>query len=180
LTPLKISALVVGGVTLAVIAGVAWWLISPNFIHATAHDPNPFANVTPTANTPSATQTPTASGPLVLATGTFIDTGSGEHGSGAVSIGRTTEGKYILYLEQLKVTNGPDLHIYLSTTANPSSADQVTTGGIDLGKLRATEGAVNVDLPAEVVVNLKQYQSVVIYCKSFAAIFTVAPLQFSA
>src|SRR5262249_25692587 len=99
-TPLKISALVVGGVTLAVIAGVAWWLISPNFIHSTTNEPNPFANVTPTtaSNTPGTGQTPTPSGPLVLATGTFIDTGSGEHGSGVVTIGRTAEGKYVLYL----------------------------------------------------------------------------------
>jgi hypothetical protein len=183
-TPLKTAALVVGGVTLAVIAGVAWWLISPNFLHTTAHDPNPFASATPagSSSAPGATQTPApnTSGPVILATGTFIDTGSGDHGSGTVTIGRTAEGAYILHLDNLNISSGPDLHVYLATVANPSSSNEVTNGGVDLGTLKAREGSVNVDLPTEVASHLTQYQSVVIYCKSFSVIFTVAPLQFSA
>ncbi len=185
LTPLAITGLVVGGVVLAVIGGAAWRLfIQPVFFPPPASNAeNPFANVTPvptSGSTPGATSTPVNTGPVVLATGSFIDTGGVERGSGDVTIGKTSDGQYAMHLEHLDVTPGPDLHVYLSTSANPESAAQVTSGGVDLGTLSSVQGAVNVAIPASVGANLAQYKSVVIYCKSFSVIFTVAPLQFDA
>lgn len=179
LTPLKITAIVMAVVILGVAGLVGYKLFAPK--SGTAHDSNPFATATAgTASTPGATNTPSTgnNGPVVLATGTFIDTGSGDHGSGNVTIGKTADGKYLLHLDNLNVVAGPDLHVYLAVPANPSRADQVTNGGVDLGNLTANQGSVNVDVPADVGNNLSKYKSVVIYCKSFAVIFTVAPLSF--
>jgi hypothetical protein len=121
----------------------------------------------------------------VLATGKFIDkanSGVGlanDHGSGNVTIGKTADGKYLIHLDQLNVTNGPDLHVYLAPTSNSTDAEQVKREGVDLGLLAATEGSLNVPIPADIGKNLSQYHSVVIVCKTFSVIFTTAPLTFS-
>jgi len=51
--------------------------------------------------------------------------------------------------------------------------------GVDLGVLAATEGSLNVTIPADIAINLPKYHSVVIVCKAFSVIFTTAPLTFS-
>jgi hypothetical protein len=179
LTPVKITAIVLAVVILGVGGLLGYKFFAPK--SGTANDSNPFASATTgTASTPGTSGTTTTGngGPVVLATGAFIDTGSGDHGSGNVTIGKTADGKYVLHLDSLNVTAGPDLHVYLATAANPSSSDQVTNGGVDLGSLAANQGSVNVDVPADVGGSLSNYKSVVIYCKSFSVIFTVAPLSF--
>jgi hypothetical protein len=183
--------LVAGLIVLLGVGGIAWWLFSPLFIHNTANDANPFSGVPSTANTPAhgspavsgSTATPT--GPVILATGKFIDkknSGAGlanDHGSGNVSIGRTAGGTYLIYFDHLNVTNGPDLHVYLAPTSNSTDAEQVKSTGVDLGTLAATEGSLNVTIPAEIGKNLTKYHSVVIVCKTFSVIFTTAPITFS-
>jgi electron transfer DM13 len=79
----------------------------------------------------------------------------------------------------LNVTNGPDLHVYLAPTSDSTDAEKVKREGVDLGVLRATEGSLNVAIPADVGRNLGKYHSVVIVCKPFSVIFTTAPLSFS-
>jgi Electron transfer DM13 len=102
-----------------------------------------------------------------------------DHGSGNVTIGRTADGKYLIHLDHLRVTNGPDLHVYLAPTSNSTDAEQVKREGVDLGVLTATEGSLNVAIPTDLARNLRKYQSVVIVCKTFSVIFTTAPLTFS-
>ena len=179
--------LIVGLIVLIGVGGIAWWLFSPLFIHNTANDANPFANSSNTASTPAHGSTSTAAptGPVVLATGKFIDkTNSGaglanNHGSGNVTIGRTADGTYLIHFDHLNVTNGPDLHVYLAPTSNSSDAEQVKSEGEDLGVLTATEGSLNVAIPADIGNHLAKYHSVVIVCKTFSVIFTTAPLMFS-
>ena len=192
-TRLKIALLVLGLVVLIAGGGVSWWLFSPLFFHNTGSDANPFANSAPaatstSASTPGASTTPVTgnNGPLILATGKFIDTGAtngnglaNDHGSGNVTIGKTTDGKYVIHLDHLNVTNGPDLHVYLDSQSNPSDPNQVKHDGTDLGLLSATEGSVNVTVLEDIGANLAKYHSVVILCKTFTVIFTVAPLQFA-
>lgn len=186
-TPRKITVLVVGLVVLLAIGVIGWLLLSPLFFHNTANDTNPLAGST-TVTAPSApgvASTSAPTGPLTLATGKFIDkanSGAGlanDHGSGNVTIGKTADGQYVIHFDHLNVTNGPDLHVYLSTPTNPTTGDQVMNGGVDLGLLKATEGSVTVSISANVASHLMQYHSVVIYCKSFAVVFTEAPLQFA-
>ena len=179
--------LIVALIVLVGAGGIAWWLFSPLFIHNTANDANPFAGSSTTASTPAHGSTSTAAptGPVILATGKFIDkpnSGAGlanDHGSGNVTIGRTADGTYVIHFDHLNVTNGPDLHVYLAPTSNSTDAEQVKSTGVDLGTLAATEGSLNVTIPADIGKNLMKYHSVVIVCKSFSVIFTTAPISFS-
>lgn len=186
--------LAVGLLVLLGAGGIAWWLFSPLFFHTTSHEANPLAQAPTAVRTPASSSaaspsavvpTPKPSGPVVLATGKFIDkanSGVGlanDHGSGNVTIGKTADGKYLIHLDQLNVTNGPDLHVYLAPTSNSTDAEQVKREGVDLGLLAATEGSLNVPIPADIGKNLSQYHSVVIVCKTFSVIFTTAPLTFS-
>src|SRR6266581_2015597 len=189
--PTRTLLLTVGLLVLVGAGGIAWWLFSPLFIHTTSNDANPLANAPSVANTPTTSSTsgtvstPVSTGPVLVATGKFIDkanSGVGlanDHGSGNVTIGRTADGKYLIYFDHLNVTNGPDLHVYLAPTANSTDAGQVKSEGVDLGLLSATEGSLNVAVPTGIGHNLTKYHSVVIVCKTFSVTFTTAPLIFS-
>jgi hypothetical protein len=177
--------LLTGGLIILIAAGgIAWWLFSPLFFHTTSNTANPFANA-PSTRTPGVVSTPVPEGPVILATGQFIDkpnSGVGlanDRGSGNVTIGRTADGKYPVYLDHLDVTNGPDLHVYLAPTSNSTDAEQVKREGADLGLLAATQGSVNVPLSADLGTRLTNYHSVAIVCKTFSVIFTTAPLTFT-
>ncbi len=104
--------------------------------------------------------------------GTFNNQGV-EPVAGNVTLGRTTDGKTLLRFENLKSTNGPDLYVYLSKNATPTTNGQVKNG-IEVGKLKAILGNSNYELDASL--DLSQYKSVVVYCKSFSAIFGYANL----
>jgi Electron transfer DM13 len=183
--------LTVGLLVLVGAGGIAWWLFSPLFFHNTSNDTNPFAHASSTASTPASSSPsgnvspPVPTGPVILATGKFIDkvnSGVGlanDHGSGNVTIGKTADGTYLIHLDHLNVTNGPDLHVYLAPTTNSTDAGQVKSEGVDLGVLKATQGSVNVTLPPDIGRNLRKYHSVVIVCKAFSVIFTTAPLTFT-
>jgi hypothetical protein len=183
--PVRMLLLVGGLIALVVAGGVSWWLFSPLFLHSTGNATNPFSNTPSPAHTPISGSTATPSGPIILATGMFIDiphSGVGlnnDHGSGNVTIGKTPDGKYFVYLDHLNVTNGPDLHVYLAPTSDSTDAEQVKSEGVDLGVLTATEGSVNVEIPADLGTHLTDYHSVAIVCKTFSVIFTTAPLTFS-
>ena len=186
------TLLIIGGlIALVVAGGIAWWLFSPLVFHTASTSANPFAHAPTAVSTPASSSTsgtvstPVPIGPVILATGKFIDkanSGVGlanDHGSGNVTIGRTADGKYLIYFDHLNVTNGPDLHVYLATTRDSTDAEQVKSAGVDLGVLMATEGSLNVAIPTDIGSNLTKYHSVVIVCKTFSVIFTTAPLTFS-
>src|SRR5437899_1329319 len=77
--PTKILLLTVGLLTLIVAGGIAWWLFSPLFFHTTSNEASPFTQTPVVTNTPvpvstpSAVATPVPAGPVILATGKFID-----------------------------------------------------------------------------------------------------------
>src|SRR6266567_7289597 len=68
-----------GLIVLVVAGGIAWWLLSPLFLHSTSTDTNPFTNTPLAASTPASVSTsggqstPVPTGPVILATGKFID-----------------------------------------------------------------------------------------------------------
>ena len=111
-----------------------------------------------------------------LKIGELKDADSFHKGSGQAIIYRGPDGSHLLRLENLSVTNGPDLHVLLSPHPDPQSRDQVKQPGyVDLGKLKGNKGNQNYEIPSEVDVSIQG--SVVIYCKPFSVIFSVAPLQ---
>ena len=79
-------------------------------------------------------------------------------------------------LEDLNVTNGPALHVVLSTHPDPERSEQVKQEGyVDLGDLKGNRGNQNYPIPAGVDTSI--HKSVVIYCYPFAVVFSVATLE---
>ena len=73
--------------------------------------------------------------------GSFRDADSFHRGSGQATIYRGPDGTYLLRLEDLEVTNGPALHVYLSRHENPDRPQQVKEPGyVDLGDLKGNRG----------------------------------------
>jgi|GEM_PF-2266354 len=93
--------------------------------------------------------------------------------SGKAVLGKTSDGKLVLRFENLKSANGPDLYVYLTKQASPGSTDQIKAG-LEVGKLKATTGNLNYEL--DTTLDLSQYKSVAIYCKSVNVVFGFANL----
>jgi Electron transfer DM13 len=93
--------------------------------------------------------------------------------SGQASLGQTSDGKLVLSLHGLHAANGPDLYVYLAQVAAPMTSEQVMRG-YEVGKLTATTGTVNYELPT--TLDVTSFHSVVVYCKSFSVIFGYAHL----
>jgi hypothetical protein len=117
---------------------------------------------------------PEGAGPVIVSAGEFAGADSFHQGSGSASIYALPDGSTVLRLQNFEVTNGPDLHVLLSSHPNPSSRADVMQSYIDLGKLKGNLGDQNYTLPAGTDVTL--YQSVVIYCQPFHVLFASAPL----
>ena len=114
--------------------------------------------------------------PVALKVGNFMDADSFHKGSGSATIYRGSDGSYLLRLEDLDVTNGPDLRVVLSPHENPDNPGEVKTPGyVELGKLKGNRGNQNYPIPDDV--DIAAHQSVIIYCKPFSVIFSVATLE---
>ena len=111
----------------------------------------------------------------VVKKGEFAGADSFHKGEGTATIYNLVDGSHVLRLEAFKVTNGPDLHVFLARHADPKERADVTGPGFDdLGALKGNIGDQNYNIPAGV--NPAQ-GSIVIYCKPFRVIFSVAPLK---
>ncbi len=104
-----------------------------------------------------------------LRTGSFVGVGDGIHNAEgeAKVIPFQNENSNILRLENLRVTNGPDLYVYLAT--NKTASDFV-----NVGKLKANNGNQNYDIPAGT--DLTNYDTVLIWCRPFSVLFGSAEL----
>jgi hypothetical protein len=77
-------------------------------------------------------------------------------------------GSNVLRLEDLVVTNGPDLYVYLST-------DKSASDFVNLGRLKANIGNQNYEVPEGT--DLTKYGTVLIWCKAFSVLFGSADLK---
>ena len=193
---------ITGGVVVLIpVIAIAWWLLSPFFISKTVDEEFPFsanavvpANMTPIEveqimsgmskvdqivdqSMPEAmTSGPAADGPVRLKSGGLTDADNFHKGSGQATIYRNADGSHLLRLENLNVTNGPELHVILTPHADPTSRSDVSAPGyVDLGRLKGNMGNQNYEIPADV--DVAAQGSLVIYCKPFHVIFSVAALQ---
>ena len=98
----------------------------------------------------------------------FAGTDDFHFGKGTASIIETAPGAYHLRLDDFSVRNGPDLFVYLSP-----EADDYAKGALEVGKLKATDGAFGYDLPAGT--DPADFASAIIWCKQFSHLFAVAP-----
>lgn len=100
--------------------------------------------------------------------GGFQGAGDGIHNaSGKALVVYLEDGSAVLRFENFHVTNGPDLHVYLSTNMDASEY-------INLGRLKANGGNQNYELPDGV--DLSKYDNVIIWCKAFSVYFGGAEL----
>ena len=106
-----------------------------------------------------------------LRTGSFVGAGDGIHNAeGMAKVVPLQDGSSILRLENLRVTNGPDLYVYLAT-------DKSASDFVSLGKLKANNGNQNYDIPTET--DLTNYDTVLIWCRPFSVLFGSAELTFA-
>ena len=185
----------IGVVVLIPVLGAAWWLVSPLFIDRTVEEEFPFASgatvpddmtmkeiegaMSTIAKIDSEMTEPMGE-PMAeaaaLKSGRFRDADSFHKGSGAATVYRLPEGEVVLRLEDLKVTNGPDLRVIVTPNEQPeNSADVQQEGYIELGKLKGNIGNQNYPFPDGA--DPAAFNSVVIFCKPFQVIFTVAELR---
>ncbi len=179
--------------------GLAWWLGSPLFIDVTVDEefpalenavvPSGMAMVDAQATMEVAMDSPKqveeemmeAMGamlaPDAVKVGMFRDGDSFHRGSGSATVWDLGTDGFVLRFEDFNVINGPDLRVLLTTHPDPMGrgdvhADDVTY--VELGKLKGNVGNQNYPIPNDV--NVDDYHSVVIYCKPFQVVFSVAPL----
>lgn len=176
------------------LAVVVWWLAAPLFLSQTVQEdfPLPTTAVLPPNATPAETQptasatakpgkemgaaTPAAGSPIAVKSGALRDADAFHTGSGQATIYRIAADVHVLRLENIAVTNGPDLRVILSPHPSPTAPDEVTgPGSVELGKLKGNIGSQNYDLPRGV--DVAALRSVVIFCWPFRVIFSVAPLE---
>ncbi|MCY4577781.1 MAG: DM13 domain-containing protein [Chloroflexi bacterium] len=194
-----IAAIVIIGIPAL---ALAWWLLSPLLISTTVDEEFPLAaNAVIPADMSMAeaeqmmveaaskfnnyderipTEMAMADDPAKMdssvvkgRSGNFRDADSFHKGSGTATIYRSSDGKNLLRLEDFRVTNGPELHVLLVPNANPESRDDVE-GYLGLGKLKGNIGNQNYFLPDGE--DGSGYGSVVIYCRPFHVVFSVATL----
>ncbi len=91
-------------------------------------------------------------------------------GRGDALIIETEPGKYVLRFENFSVRNGPDLYVYLSEDSNSKDVKEM----LNLGRLKATDGAFNYEIPANV--DVSKVKSAIVWCKQFSTLFAHATL----
>jgi hypothetical protein len=132
--------------------------------------PDPSSEPEPTTTAPaSPTPAPTQFAPAVLASGPFRGADDFHFGKGTASVIETEPGRFTLRFEDFSVRNGPDLYVYLSP-----DRDGYAPEALELGTLKATDGAFGYELPAGT--DPQEFESAVVWCKQFAVLFAVAPL----
>ena len=153
-----IAAALIAG-TVGFVAGNAfWYLASPLWIDRAVAE-----------ELPADLQT------KVAVKGSFRDADSVHQGSGTATVFETMTGARILRFTAFKVTNGPDLKVWLVKAGGiKESADVKASEWLSLGPLKGNIGDQNYILPQDTT--LADYKSVVIWCEQFGVLFSAADL----
>jgi len=107
--------------------------------------------------------------PHVVLQGEFTGADDFHFGRGKVLVIETLPGTYMLQFEDFSVRNGPGLFVYLSP-----SARERAEGFIELGRLKATDGAFGYEIP--VGTDVSRFRSAIIWSKTLSVLFALAPL----
>lgn len=159
---------VLGGVALAAVLGFAYYAISPLFINIKVDEALPGQKM-PERSTPTQSQeVPAEVPPTQSAAAPVIDTPA--HPASGFVRAVEAEGKTYVRYEEYKTINGPDLYVYLSKDIDAKEF-------VDLGKVRATEGNINYEVPKNV--DLGEYRYALTWCKQFGVLFNFADLSSS-
>ena len=124
---------------------------------------------------PTTTVPPAPTGPVALASGNLMDADSFHKGSGQVVLYQLEDGSRIIRLEDIEVTNGPQLHVLLTPVHGLTGRDHLAEAGyVDLGALKGNIGSQNYEVPADYLI--PEQMTLVIYCVPFHVVFSTAEL----
>jgi hypothetical protein len=153
------AALVIVAVAMIAVVPMLWYLASPLFLTQVVSE-----------------ALPTQAGPMMVTRGQFGVIDAIHKGEGEASILSLPGGERVLRLgDGFRVTNGPDLYVYLSSSPMPRSSAELHDGGaFEVAQLKGNVGAQNYELPADL--DLARFRSVVIYCRRFTTVFSTAEL----
>jgi hypothetical protein len=183
-------------IVILILAGVAWYLISPAFKVVEVQEVSPFEDISPTQEAqPAPTKVKDALNtmdpatkeefekqteemkhkikqmddvmpptPTILAQGEFKPRA---HEVAGKAILIQVDQKRILRFEDFETINGPDLRIYLATDASDDDF-------VELGKIKATKGNVNYEIPNNI--DTAKYNHVLVWCKPFSVLFSWSEL----
>lgn len=140
---------------MALVLGVAYWLISPFFI-----DKKVFEEFNITAESEGVQ-------PVLTLRGSFTGFDRIHTGSGNVSVIQVGDKYIIRFEENFNVANGPDLYVGLGK-------DGEYVKGTEIAKLKGNIGSQNYEVPSGV--NLEDYNEIWIWCKAFSVGFAKAKL----
>ena len=123
---------------------------------------------------PAAEQLSEADRAQLVATGTFIHANPSDpihYGKGKVSV----YARAVFLESDFEVGPGPKYHVYLVPNASVRNEAAVKDAMfVDLGRLRSFKGSQRYSIPAGV--DLKNFQSVVIWCEAFSVLISPADL----
>src|SRR3990170_118391 len=176
----RLATGVIAALLLAVAIPAGDYLLSPLWERSHLEEESPLVmasddmgGATPTADpqpAPAATGPPEpAFEPRVTHSGEFRGADDFHFARGKALLIETEPGVYTLRFEDFSVRNGPDLFVYLS----PSSEGNAD-GSINLGGLKATDGAFNYEVPSGT--DVTRFKSAIVWCRQFSVLFAVAPL----
>lgn len=118
-----------------------------------------------------ATEVPTSAieklSPVTPAISSPVVSTKGHPAEGQVKIVSSGDKQYIRY-ENFKTINGPDLVVYLSKDLDAKEY-------VSLGKLKATEGNINYEIPSGV--NVDDYKYALVWCDAFSVLFNYSQLR---
>ena len=116
-----------------------------------------------------------AAGPVVLTSGRFGNIDSVHKGEGTATVYRLPNGRRVLRFEGFRVTNGPDLYVYLSGDPAPRDGEGLhRQGALEVARLKGNVGNQNYVVPPEV--DPTGWTSVVVWCDRFNVSFGAADL----
>lgn len=152
-------------IAVLVLLAVGWYLFRPEriFIDSKVNESLPDIS--------KATQT---NSPTVLFEGEFHGVAHDANGTAQVySLGNK---KRVLRFTNFKVSNGPDVVVYLIALDDANDSKTVKDAEfIMLGELKGNIGDQNYDVPEDV--DLNKYRAVTIWCRRFGVNFATAPLK---
>jgi hypothetical protein len=125
----------------------------------------------PTATAQQSGTDSRAGAPQRLARGPFR--GLAHDASGTAVLIEAGGTRYLRF-EDLDVSNGPDLKVYLSPAPSSSEEGAFDDRIVNLGDLKGNIGNQNYEIPADV--DLDRIRSAVVWCERFGVGFAVAPL----
>jgi len=103
-----------------------------------------------------------------LPSGTFIK--KKKKLKGAWEVVQRGDKTIIVFGDDFRAANGPDLKIFLSPqTVSDVTGKTAVNGALNIGELKATKGTQEYEVPAGV--NLDDYSSVLVHCEAYSILW---------